>query len=46
MLSEFAQKIVKPYFHGNINEAVRSLMQKAISEETIVNRALNKEHQT
>lgn len=36
MLKEFAQKIVRPFFHGNMNEAIRSLMQKAIDEETIV----------
>jgi len=43
MLREFAVKIVKPHFGGNINEALGSLMQKAIAEETIVNRAvLNK----
>ncbi len=42
MLKEFAQKIVKPYFHGNMNEAVRSLMQKAINEETLVTQALRK----
>ncbi len=40
MLKEFAQKIVKPYFRGNINEAVRSLMEKAIQEETITNQAI------
>jgi hypothetical protein len=40
MLSEFALKIVKPYFGGNINEGLRSLMQKAIEEETIVNQAI------
>ncbi len=40
MLREFAVKIVKPYFDGNINEALRSMMQKAIEEETIVNQAL------
>ena len=40
MLKEFAQKIVKPYFHGNINQAIRSLMEKAIHEETIVNQAI------
>ena len=39
MLKEFAQKIVKPYFNGNMNKAVRSLMEKAINEETIVNQA-------
>jgi len=39
MLKEFAQKIVKPYFNGNMNQALRSLMEKAITEETIVNQA-------
>ncbi len=40
MLKEFAQKIVKPYFNGNMNQAVRILMEKAITEETIVKQAL------
>ena len=40
MLKEFALKIVKPYFNGNMNQAVRSLMEKAITKETIVNQAL------
>ena len=44
MLKEFAQKIVVPYFHGNMNQAIRSLMEKAITEETIVNQALMTEH--
>ncbi|MCW3984041.1 MAG: hypothetical protein NWE96_08600 [Candidatus Bathyarchaeota archaeon] len=35
MLREFAVKIVKPYFGGNINQAFRSLMAKAIEEETL-----------
>ena len=39
MLKEFAQKIVKPYFHGNMNEAVRCLMDKAIHEETLLQNA-------
>ena len=39
MLKEFAQKIVKPYFGGNINQAIRSLMEKAVAEETMVNQA-------
>ena len=43
MLKEFAQKIVKPYFGGNMNQAVRSLMEKAITEETIVNQVIKKE---
>ncbi len=40
MLKEFAQKIVKPYFHGNMNEAIRSLMQKTIDEEAIATQAI------
>ena len=40
LLKEFAQKIVKPYFRGNTNDAVRSLMEKAIREEKIANRAI------
>ena len=45
MLKEFAQKIVKPYFNGNMNQAIRSLMEKAITEETILNQALITEPQ-
>ena len=44
MLKEFAVKIVKPYFGGNINEALRSLMQKAIDEEAIVNQAIRQKN--
>ena len=40
LLKEFALKIVKPYFNGNMNIAVKSLIEKAIMEETIVNQAL------
>ncbi len=40
MLREFAQKIVKPYFQGNMNEAVRSLMKKAIDEENLFGDAM------
>jgi hypothetical protein len=36
MLKEFAQKIVKPYLRGNMNEAIRCLMQKAIDEESLM----------
>jgi hypothetical protein len=44
MLEEFARKIVKPYFRGNMNEAVRSLMEKAIQEETLLNQAIDQSH--
>jgi len=40
MLKEFASKIVKPYFHGNMNEAVRCLMEKAITDEALFNHAV------
>jgi hypothetical protein len=40
MLKEFAIKIVKPYFGGNVNEAVRKLMEKTIAEETLVNQVM------
>jgi hypothetical protein len=43
MLKEFALRIVKPYFSGNMNEAVRSLMEKAINEQAIVDQALIKD---
>jgi hypothetical protein len=44
MLREFAAKIVKPYFRGNINEAVRCLMQKAIDEESLTTQAIEHRH--
>ena len=40
MLKEFALKIVKPYFGGNMNKAIRSLIEKAIEEENIVDKAI------
>ena len=40
MLKEFVLKIVKPYFGGNMNKAIRSLMEKALEEETMVNNAI------
>lgn len=40
MLKEFSLKIVKPYFNGNLNEAIRNLMQKAIDEEDMLNQAI------
>jgi len=40
MLKEFAQKIVRPYFGGNMNEAIRCLMEKAIAEETLLQRVI------
>jgi hypothetical protein len=39
MLREFALKIVKPYFKGNMNKAIHDLMEKAITEETFFEQA-------
>jgi hypothetical protein len=44
LLREFAVKIVKPYFKGNINEALRNLMQRAIDEETLVTQAIKQKN--
>ena len=44
LLREFAVKIVKPYFKGNINEALRNLMQSAIDEETLVAQAIKQKN--
>ncbi len=40
-IKEFALKIVKPYFNGNMNQAIISLMESAVVEETIVNKTLS-----
>jgi hypothetical protein len=36
LLTEFAEKIVRPYYSGNMNNAVKDLMRKAIREEQLV----------
>ena len=43
LLKEFALNIVKPYFGSNLNQALRSLMEKAIQEEMIFKKAFLKE---
>jgi hypothetical protein len=42
MLREFARKIVGPYFDGNVNEALRALMDKALLEEEVFQAHLDK----
>lgn len=42
MIKEFAQEIVKPHFGGNMNAAVRALMEKAIREEKMVKQVIRK----
>jgi hypothetical protein len=41
LLQEFASKIAKPYFNGNLNKAMQTLMEKAVVEETVVSHATN-----
>ena len=36
LLSEFAQKVVHPYYNGNLNAAIQDLIQKALSEQDFV----------
>ena len=36
LLTEFAEKIMRPYYSGNMSDAVKDLMRKAISEEEFV----------
>jgi hypothetical protein len=40
LLREFALRIVKPYFKCDMNEAIKNLMEKAIIEEELANKAL------
>ena len=36
LFTEFAEKIVKPYFEGNMNSAIQDLIQKALAEQEFV----------
>ena len=36
LLSEFAQKIVSPYYGGNLNAAIQDLLFKALAEQNFV----------
>lgn len=36
LLTEFAEKIVRPYYSGNTINAIRDLIRKAIREEKFV----------
>jgi hypothetical protein len=43
LLKDFASKIVKPYFKGNFNSAIKTQMEKALNEEAIASRALDEQ---
>ncbi len=36
LLTEFAEKIVQPYFNGNMNAAIQDLLIKALVEQDFV----------
>lgn len=36
LLSEFAEKIARPYYNGNMNAAVQDLIQKTLAEQDFV----------
>jgi hypothetical protein len=36
LLTEFAEKIVKPYYNGNMNAAIQDLLHKTIAEQDFV----------
>jgi hypothetical protein len=42
LLKEFAFRIVKPYFRGNMDEAIKSLMEKALTEESLFKKTIKK----
>ena len=36
LLSEFEEKVVTPYFGGNLNRAIQDLLRKALAEQDFV----------
>jgi len=36
LLAEFTEKIVRPYYNGNLNAATQDLMRKTLAEEATV----------
>ena len=36
LVAEFAEKIVKPYYNSNLNNAIQDLINKSLSEQDFV----------
>jgi len=36
LITEFAEKIVRPYYNGNLNAAIQDLLHKALAEQDFV----------
>jgi hypothetical protein len=41
LLKEFALQVVRPYYSGSLSEALKDLMQKAVTEQEFVQRHVN-----
>jgi len=36
LITEFAEKVVRPYYNGNLNSALQDLISKALSEQEFI----------
>ena len=36
LLAEFAEKIVRPYYNGNMNVAIQDLLHKTLAEQNFI----------
>jgi hypothetical protein len=36
LVAEFSEKVVRPYYNGNLNAAIRDLINKALAEQDFV----------
>jgi len=36
LITEFAEKVVRPYYNGNLNSALQDLISKALSEREFI----------
>jgi len=36
LVTEFTEKIVRPYYRGNLNAAIQDLMNKALAEQDFI----------
>jgi hypothetical protein len=43
LLTEFAEKIVRPYYQGNLNAAIQDLIHKALAEQDFLHSHIRNE---
>jgi hypothetical protein len=41
LLIEFSQKIIRPYYNGNLTAAIKDLIQKALTDQNLVQSHIN-----